>query len=123
MSQVLVMITPAAQDVHPPRALKLVRDQVGQRPPLRLLFHAARPCGARGGPGCDAHNLEMVLRLARLATLPHSKWDTYLQLAERTTVHFVLAAYLELLMTFGFRAQLDFFSTEWMSHVAGQDRP
>jgi hypothetical protein len=61
----------------------------------------------------------MVLRLTRLgttATLPHSKWDTYLQLAERTTVHFVLAACPELLMTFGFKPQLDFFSTEWMSH-------
>ena len=22
------------------------------------------PCGARGGPGCDARNLEMMLRLA-----------------------------------------------------------
>ena len=80
-----------------------------------LLVH----CGARGGPGCDARNLEMMLRLARLgttATLPHSRWDTYLQLAERTIVHFVLAACPELLMTFGlsFKPQLAFFSSEWM---------
>ena len=73
------------------------------------------PRGARGGPGGDARNLLRLARLGTTARRPHSKWDTYLQLAERTTVHFVLAAYLELLMTFGFKPQLAFFSTEWMS--------